>query len=230
MSEKENNTENQKLKTSKLAIVSLLLVIVSFIILPFRLKVYRPEYIDISGWHIVRSLGLIILPLSFYALLHIRKHKDKLKGKSFALMGAIFAACVLLWFLQEKFDRREPGYDFPCGSHINGLGKAVKLYEGDFGQYPDPDKWCDLLVKFCDVDLKLFICDSGAPVSYNLVYGKLKYAQPKPQKGNCNYAINPNCEPNSPDDTVMLFETKIDWNQAGGPEILTIENHQGKGC
>ena len=28
----------------------------------------------------------------------------------------------------------------------------------------------------------------------------------------------------------MLFETKGGWNQFGGPEILTTENHGGKGC
>ena len=29
---------------------------------------------------------------------------------------------------------------------------------------------------------------------------------------------------------VLLFETKDGWNQLGGPEILTTENHEGKGC
>jgi len=29
---------------------------------------------------------------------------------------------------------------------------------------------------------------------------------------------------------VLLFETKGGWNQFGGPEILTTENHKGKGC
>lgn len=29
---------------------------------------------------------------------------------------------------------------------------------------------------------------------------------------------------------VLLFETKSGWNQSGGPELLTTENHEGKGC
>jgi hypothetical protein len=153
-----------------------------------------------------------------------------LKGKSFAFIGIIFTFCVLLCFLYEKFDRTEHGYYYPCRSNIVGLGKMMKLYSDDFGQYPEHNKWCDLLVKHCVVNYKPFVCHSGAPVSYTLVYGKLKYTRPKPQRGNCNYAINPNCEPNSPDDTVLLFETKIGWNQAGRPEILTTENHQGLRC
>ncbi len=29
---------------------------------------------------------------------------------------------------------------------------------------------------------------------------------------------------------VVLFETHPGWNQSGGPEILTTDNHQGEGC
>lgn len=29
---------------------------------------------------------------------------------------------------------------------------------------------------------------------------------------------------------VLLFETHPGWNQAGGPDILTTDNHQGDGC
>ena len=45
-----------------------------------------------------------------------------------------------------------------------------------------------------------------------------------------HYAINPNCEPNSPDDVVLLFDTKGGWNQSGGFELLAPENHKDKGC
>jgi prepilin-type processing-associated H-X9-DG protein len=33
-----------------------------------------------------------------------------------------------------------------------------------------------------------------------------------------------------PPDMVLLFETYPGWNQSGGPEILTTDNHQGDGC
>jgi len=45
----------------------------------------------------------------------------------------------------------------------------------------------------------------------------------------CHYAINPNCKPDSPADTVLLFETKPGWNQHGGPELFTLDNHDPKG-
>ena len=34
----------------------------------------------------------------------------------------------------------------------------------------------------------------------------------------------------TPPDMVLLFETHAGWNQSGGPEILTTDNHQGDGC
>lgn len=41
--------------------------------------------------------------------------------------------------------------------------------------------------------------------------------------------MNQNCKPESPPDTVLLFETKnSDWNLSGGQEFLTTENHKKK--
>ena len=34
----------------------------------------------------------------------------------------------------------------------------------------------------------------------------------------------------SPPNMVLLFETHPGWNQSGGPEILTTDNHNGEGC
>ncbi|MCL5279542.1 MAG: hypothetical protein M1376_06515 [Planctomycetes bacterium] len=45
----------------------------------------------------------------------------------------------------------------------------------------------------------------------------------------CHYAMNPDCKPDSPEDTVLLFEAKAGWNQHGGPELFTLDNHDPKG-
>ncbi|HSV99683.1 MAG TPA: H-X9-DG-CTERM domain-containing protein [Sedimentisphaerales bacterium] len=42
--------------------------------------------------------------------------------------------------------------------------------------------------------------------------------------------MNPNAGPRQASDVVLLFESKPGWNQSGGAELLTTENHQGKGC
>ena len=42
--------------------------------------------------------------------------------------------------------------------------------------------------------------------------------------------MNPDWEPNSPADTVLLFETNGGWNISGGPELSTTENHTNNIC
>jgi hypothetical protein len=52
---------------------------------------------------------------------------------------------------------------------------------------------------------------------------------PAAGEGKCHYAMNPHCEPNSPPDTVLLFETEDGWNQHGGPELFTFDHHEPRG-
>ena len=52
---------------------------------------------------------------------------------------------------------------------------------------------------------------------------------PANKNGRSHYAINV-ASPRSHPRLVVLFETKAGWNQVGGPELLTTDNHNGKGC
>jgi len=94
--------------------------------------------------------------------------------------------------------------------------------------YPTPSEWCDDIVRSY----------------YGSVFIRVGRTNPKPQlnpkayerhicpsagEGKCHYAMNPNCQPNSPGDMVLLFETKAGWNQHGGPELFTFDNHDPKG-
>ena len=55
------------------------------------------------------------------------------------------------------------------------------------------------------------------------------YKCPSVGEGKCHYAMNPDCRCDSPPDTVLLFETQAGWNQHGGPELFTFDNHVPKG-
>jgi hypothetical protein len=102
-----------------------------------------------------------------------------------------------------------------CANNMRGVGNGILLYAADYkDKYPTPEKWCDLLIEKGDLNRKQFVCTECR------------------RKGNSicsNYAINPNCNINCPNDVVLLFETKAGWNQHGGPELLTLDNHNGKG-
>ena len=69
--------------------------------------------------------------------------------------------------------------------------------------------WCDLLVQYTDVNKTSF--------------GKFAV------DGRSNYAVNPNAEPNSPPDVVLLFKTDGVWNQTGEAELLTSGNKEPGG-
>lgn len=143
--------------------------------------------------------------------------KPKIKV-SFITGLVIILIVVLAWLL---FVSHEPSIDLyrpKCAHNLSRLGMAMLVYSEDKnGKYPAADRWCDLLKGyFADDPEKIFVCR-----------GALR----KGKKGRCHYAINPNAEPNSLADVVLLFETKGRWNQFGGPEILTTENHHNpEGC
>ena len=86
-------------------------------------------------------------------------------------------------------------------------GRLTKLKEGPkirtLNPYPDSKTWCDSLHSF-----------------------RIHLTCPSAGEGKCHYAMNPNCDPNSPDDMVLLFETRAGWNQHGGPELFTFDNHK----
>jgi hypothetical protein len=101
----------------------------------------------------------------------------------------------------------------------------MKIYANDNqGHYPDPDRWCDLLLQHARVDADRFLCPA---VKWG--WRRQVFPFPVPKNRRCYYAMNPNCEPNSPDDVVFLFEIEGGWNKSGGPELMTAENHTGPG-
>jgi len=85
--------------------------------------------------------------------------------------------------------------------------------------YPRPSMWCnDILRQY--------------PAWDGIGYGNLDqkpHICPSAGRGKNHYAINPNCKPDSPPDMVLLFETKAGWNQHGGVELFTFDNHDPKG-
>lgn len=136
-----------------------------------------------------------------------KKPKTSLLGILKLLVIVVGVSYVVLMLLM-------PGTPLPgrkCRENIISLGNAMIQYANDYDEYTVADRWCDLLIEHGDVTEKWFVCPSAG-------------------NGRCHYAINPRCGPNSPEDMVLLFEIKGGWNQSGGQELLTFENHNGNGC
>jgi prepilin-type processing-associated H-X9-DG protein len=99
-----------------------------------------------------------------------------------------------------------------CMVNLRNLGAGLSAYADQHdGKYPLADSWCDLLVD-AFILKEHFRCPVGE------------------KKSPCDYAMNPHAGPRGSSEVVLLFESKPGWNQSGGPELLTTENHHGKGC
>jgi len=188
-------------RTSKLAVTALVLAILSFFTL------------------FITAIPALIFGI--ISLVKIEKSRGQLKGKGLAIAGiavpaALAPLALMLGILMPALARvRMLAQRTACGTNMVGLSKAMFLYASDNDEmYPTTSKWCDLLVEHTGVTEELFRC-------------------PGASQGRCNYAMNKAIEKLgtvSPPDMVLLFETWPGWNQAGGPQILTTDNHNGEGC
>ena len=134
------------------------------------------------------------------------------------LLIVIFSCVILLGFFSPGTIPRESANRIKCNAYLRSLSIALYMYAHDHSNsYPIPDNWCDLLIKDYKVSLEYLVC-SGSDAKI----------------GESSYALNKNIEGKKsseiPSDTVLLFETLGGWNQVGGPEMLTTDNHKGKGC
>lgn len=83
--------------------------------------------------------------------------------------------------------------------------------------YPLQTEWCDAMT--------LAYQSAGMPIKNIMA----PHVCPSAADAKNHYALNPNCGPDSSADMVLLFETKAGWNQNGGPELFTFDNHDPKG-
>jgi len=107
---------------------------------------------------------------------------------------------------------------FQCGLNMQRIHTAGSLHHRDVSSYPGPTEWCDAVMR--ERMNKSYVSEEKVRAWFKC---------PAAGEGKCHYALNPHYEPNSPPDTVLLFETKAGWNQHGGPELFTFEHHEPRG-
>ncbi len=135
----------------------------------------------------------------------------KLKDKVLTIAGIIISLLIVIICAGII---KKTSAKITCGRKLAGLSTAMMIYTNHHDQFPAPEKWCDLLIEDYDAIPSDFRC-------------------PGVKEGPCNYALNKNIAElgkSEQVDIVLLFETHPGWNQVGGPEILTTENHNGEGC
>jgi prepilin-type processing-associated H-X9-DG protein len=190
--------------------------------------------------------------LSVTALVIIAKSHGRVRGKEFAVVGLVIWLSIVFYYLGGFFPHRP--HKMPpkivCGTNLKGLGTAMCIYAGEdeSGRFPAPDRWCDLLIQGDYASERQFLCPSS-----DAVWGESGYAINKnvADKGvnlppdvvllfETNFGTDPNgrqallkdrrCFPSLRYGDPETRVHRLRWNQLGGPEILTTENHKGKGC
>ncbi len=108
-----------------------------------------------------------------------------------------------------------------CWQHLSFL---YRLMGGDTArEYPLPVEWCDAISRSHVAYVRGLLGTKRVSPSLDFL------VCPGGHEGKCHYAMNPACEPNSPPDAVLVFETTGGWNQYGGPELFTFDNHSPRG-
>jgi prepilin-type processing-associated H-X9-DG protein len=141
-----------------------------------------------------------------------------------------------------------------CATNLKVLGTAFNIYANEYNdQLPTNENWGDILITKMDVSTKTFVCPSTGVVegesSYamneNVAGMKLSEIPKKvvllfetrlgqSEEGrnfpitSRKYIIEMPYMLKSSDESYNVHEAC--WNQVGGAEILTMENHQGRGC
>jgi len=136
-----------------------------------------------------------------------------LENKKFKLLYDEFPQIYYL-LISEK--TKPLVYRMLCGTVLRSLKKYFS--SESFNSYPLPTEWCDTIIRDITPEREI---------------GEIRIKRllmcPSSGQGKCHYAMNPNCKPDSPPDMVLLFETKAGWNQHGGSELFTFDNHDPKG-
>jgi hypothetical protein len=121
--------ESVKVETSRLAIASLILGILS-IFISYLAAVEKSDIIAII------SFGLAISALTFgiISLIRIGLSAGKLTGKGFAVIGIVMPAVFFsVMFLQTVLPRtRCIAFRMVCGSNLSGIGRAMLIYANDY--------------------------------------------------------------------------------------------------
>lgn len=130
------------------------------------------------------------------------------------VLGLLILVLLLANLIRLPPRTPSSAYIVTCKVNLHLLHRALDLYAQEHGNlYPTPAKWCDLTVAKCDQDTD----------------PKALLQCPRDWKATCSYAMNPHADPCGAGDVVLLFESKAGWNQFGGAELLTMENHEGQG-
>lgn len=165
----------------------------------------------------------IALGLGFISLIVTPFRKPRLKNLVTTLVGLGIAIVACNIFGTAINRARSLPARF-CGMHMERIGEALKKYSEEHdGRLPAAANWCGALL-----DNSKYIYNSDIPrLSCFYCRGA------RTPKGQSSYALNESAASmrlaELPGDVILVFETMPCENPVGGRELITADNHDGKG-
>ena len=161
--------------------------------------------------------SLIGLILGIVAMVKIKNSDGQLKGNGLAIAGVcvsgLFLLMIPIWaamLLPALAKAKQRAQAINCVNNAKQIALAIRIYSTDNSdQFPYKTNWCDAIQQ-----------NIGSPRPLQCP------ASPGSRSG---YAFNEKLDGLKAGDvdpqTVMIFESTIGWNGAGGAESLTTPRH-----
>jgi hypothetical protein len=113
-----------------------------------------------------------------------------------------------------------------CAQRLLKFAELLNLGPAGTRIYVEPSEWCETIWPVVVPSVH-----NPPPVEYLRKKQTQErerngeYRCPSGGAGRCHYAMNPDWQPNSPPDMVLMFEARAGWDQHGGPELFTFDHH-----
>jgi hypothetical protein len=165
-------------------------------------------------------IGFCMLPISYIVILVCIVLSIVRKQKLLNLTISMFALFLVLFIahpvLLATFARVRSSGARWCPRKVQWLSDEFKKYAAAHaGNLPQAKNWCEDLL--------------GQNVTYHF-----ECPNANTPEGMSSYALNKDVAKMTlnkiPADVVILFETKAAKDPVGGKELITADNHKGKGC
>lgn len=235
------------------SMLMVLLVVISSLVISHFVDIHVPEAVPaVIGISVL--LAVVLACLFYFSALHeVERSGGLIKGEGGAWVRLFFFGFIFYagFVMPAMSGTLHLARRLVCGVNMKGLGCAMTVYANDYYDMAPGEAWCDLLIEKTDVASKSLICPSSKDKVGECSYALNKYVIGKPltelpagtvllfettlgsggetgqaqdREGYKKYTLVQ--EALDADQKVRLGR----WNQVGGPEDLSVGNHEGQGA
>jgi hypothetical protein len=206
-------------RTSKLAIAALVVSLAGplvWLVTPM-MGVNRSA----TAWQRVLPLYVILsggLFLGLIASIWILAGRKRRAGLDLAVLSVLVSAFGLLIVAPVTYSAEISTHQAECRSNLEQVGLALQMYARDYHALPPADRWSDSLLPYTH-SRDIFVCPEAprqrSAYAFNRAFAGMSAGKflKLPQLAG----------------TVLLYESDLGWNGAGGPETITARpRHRGQ--